>query len=991
MVPLGGVEIGASCLYFQTQRQGWIVDSGVRFDDRDPLPYFAWLEEEQAPVDAIFVTHAHQDHTGSLPILARLYPDIPIYMTPATWDITRVMLHDAWRLAEQGVGTRLFTEHDLDSLATRIHPMGQDQAMAWQDIRVSTFSAGHILGAVSLGFETPEGSVLVSGDFSVRPGRILPGGARFARGTHFDTVVTEATYGNRLHPNRMQQEQGLVDQVSTVIASGGSVLIPAFAVGRAQEVLVILQEALRHNPQIPRFPLVVDGLVRTINTFYNRYPHLLNGPMRRLLHHQGTLFDPDMVRSVTSMKERRLVLDGPPVCIVTSSGMLSGGPSVYYASELAPSPAHAILLCGYQDEESPGRRLIHLAQTPVDERQWMLSDRVLKMRAQMGFYGLSAHADRQEIGTALSALHPKHVVVVHGEAAARTALAEFWAAQGSRVSRPEVGEPVTLWAAGDSAHPVLPAQEEAVNRSAWVGQVLLVRHRDQRLALVLAHAQSPGTVRVEDGGGKTWQIAPEQVVMAVGMVPAGQNPLRYLQQLWAAAGAAKESEIIFGRQPAQRIAYAVAEEAGDLLPSDTQIAQSLEPYGFRRLQADGKSKLLTAFCRFPWAVPDAPLARLREELAERGWNFSLSRDLYVPALQEILRGTCGPAVAMGPVHVYPQERRIVVPVRHKEADQPWHQWAQEIQERVGGRVTFQEESSRDPEASDGPVRWEQNAAAALLKDTADPQWRLTRFGLFPAEGRIVLFSTFPDPLKDKDEFHAWLRERSAQCGWRLELSEAVNQKELSRLAGQLLDYRQEPGLFHDQKIVKIVPSQPVSAEKLNRCDAHFYAQTGWHLTVDQGAGAFAEEASRPAGVTAPPGAWEVNRAMAHIREVAQITGLKVNKVSAVDGTLLLHCMTPESATPVRRVLDGLSHQTGWPIAVSPAVHQQQLALLAESLLGVDAQRLDPRIRLARQEVAVCTEDPLDTWTRERFYQMSGWQLIRQESGAGVSGEGAGEI
>jgi hypothetical protein len=332
------------------------------------------------------------------------------------------------------------------------------------------------------------------------------------------------------------------------------------------------------------------------------------------------------------------------------------------------------------------------------------------------------------------------------------------------------------------------------------------------------------------------------------------------------------------------------------------------------------------------------------------------------------------------VHVYPQECQIVVPVRRKDADKPWDQWSQEIQERVGGRVTFQEESSLDPADSAGPVRWEQNAAAALLKDTADPQWRISRFALFPAEGRIVLFSIFPDPVRAKEDFHEWLREMSEKCGWRLELSDAVNQKELSKLAWQLLGLRQEPGIFHDQKIVKIVPGKPVSAEELNRCDSQFYAQTGWHLYVDKGAGALAEDASLPSGITAPKGAWELNRAMAHIREVAHITGLAVNKVSSVDGTLLLHCITPESAKPVRSVLDWVSRQTGWPIAVSPAVHQQQLALLAESLLGLDAERLDPSIRLASQEVAVCTADPLDSWTRERFYQISGWQLIRQESG-----------
>lgn len=168
-------------------------------------------------------------------------------------------------------------------------------------------------------------------------------------------------------------------------------------------------------------------------------------------------------------------------------------------------------------------------------------------------------------------------------------------------------------------------------------------------------------------------------------------------------------------------------------------------------------------------------------------------------------------------------------------------------------------------------------------------------------------------MKEKDECHAWLRERSAQCGWRLELSEAVNQKELSQLARHLLGARQEPGLFHDQKIVKIVPSQPVSAEELARCDAQFYAQTGWHLTVDQGVGAVPEEASRLAGVTAPPGAWEVNRAMAHIREVAQITGLTVNKMSAGDGTLLLHGMTPESATPSAGSWIGSPARRGGPL------------------------------------------------------------------------------
>ncbi|WP_241716850.1 MBL fold metallo-hydrolase, partial [Sulfoacidibacillus ferrooxidans] len=145
---LGGAEIGATCIWFRTATTQWLVDAGTRMNELDPLPNLALLETQHAKIDAIFITHAHQDHIGALPLISSMFPTAPVYMTQATLAISKVMLADALHLSRQDGHARVFTEDQLDQLWPRIHVMGQDKVLSWQGIRVSTYSAGHILGAV---------------------------------------------------------------------------------------------------------------------------------------------------------------------------------------------------------------------------------------------------------------------------------------------------------------------------------------------------------------------------------------------------------------------------------------------------------------------------------------------------------------------------------------------------------------------------------------------------------------------------------------------------------------------------------------------------------------------------------------------------------------------------------------------------------------------------------------------------------------------------
>jgi Cft2 family RNA processing exonuclease/dsRNA-specific ribonuclease len=415
---LGGASaIGASSALLQVGKTSILVDCGVRFKTGNALPDLQQLTGKR--LDAIVVTHAHSDHTGALPVVHDAYPDVPIYLTPPTQELVSILQRDALQLMDREGDVPLYTARQVESMIERFRPVHHGDRIQVGDIDLMYIPASHILGASMVYLSTPAGHVLFTGDYSVEAQRTVPALTRPA--FPVDLLVTETTYGNRLHADRRTSENLLVSRVAQVLEAGGRVLIPAFAIGRAQEVLLILKQALRHK-KIPACPIFVDGMVRSVCGVYSHHPRYVS---RSLLHESsrsGHPFFSDAIVPVANAQARQDVLSAGACVIVASSGMLSGGPSASYAAELARYESDAILITGYQDEESPGRALLNLAQQS-GPRPLRLGDQVVDVRCTFETYSLSAHADRMQMVGLIEALGPRTVVLVHGDTEAKTLLA----------------------------------------------------------------------------------------------------------------------------------------------------------------------------------------------------------------------------------------------------------------------------------------------------------------------------------------------------------------------------------------------------------------------------------------------------------------------------------------------------------------------------------------------------------------------------------------
>lgn len=446
---LGGTdEIGASCLLVEMAGKRLVVDCGVRQGARarDPLPDLA-LTQAAGGVDGIIVTHAHFDHTGALPVLHAAYPGAPVWSTAPTRELVGILLRDSLKImgsrADADGDVPLYPEPAVDSLLARIlgHRFLEPDEIV-PGVGVTFFPAGHILGASAVGLESADGRLLISGDISVAHQLTVPG--MTAPKFPADAVVVESTYGDRLHANRDAEERRLIEALGQVIARGGKVLVPAFAIGRAQEVILILRRAMVKK-QIAPFPIHVDGMVRTVCETYAGHPEWLSGALKRKIEKKGNPFwgEDQWVRPIRKPEERAAVLAGPPCVIVASSGMLTGGASAFYAASLAADGKNLIAITGYQDEESPGRKLLDLAEGRSSAL--FIGGRSVAVSCAVTKYSLSAHADSGEIAGLVDRLNPKDLILVHGEGESRAQLARKLATSVRHdIHMPALGESLAL-------------------------------------------------------------------------------------------------------------------------------------------------------------------------------------------------------------------------------------------------------------------------------------------------------------------------------------------------------------------------------------------------------------------------------------------------------------------------------------------------------------------------------------------------------------------
>ena len=406
----------------------------------EPLPF------NPRTLDAIVLTHAHLDHTGYLPVVVNEGYAKPIYCTPPTRDLCRILLPDAGRIQEEDAryanrkgfsrhrpALPLYTEKSALRAVRKLCAFGSASELAIGDLQFSWRPAGHILGAASLLVRNGDASVLFSGDLGRSDKTLMlppaePGDP--------DWVVMETTYGGTLHPE-VDPLLALREVVRTTAARGGVLLVPAFAVGRAQLLLHSL-ERLFTEGLAERMPVYVDSPMATdVTDLYARYVgyHRLSHDEARSLSGLATF-----ARSVEESKALARIR-GPAV-IISASGMLSGGRVLHHLRNLAPSPENTILLVGFQ---APGTRGAALLE---GERELKVHGRYVNVRAEVVRLDVfSAHADQGDLLAWIGACKkpPRGVFLVHGEPEAADAFRKRCEGSlGFNIQVPQMGDSVSL-------------------------------------------------------------------------------------------------------------------------------------------------------------------------------------------------------------------------------------------------------------------------------------------------------------------------------------------------------------------------------------------------------------------------------------------------------------------------------------------------------------------------------------------------------------------
>ncbi len=416
-VYLGGAnEVGASSILLNICNKNILFDCGIRQNkNKDRLPDFSIISTFKG-IDAIIVSHAHMDHIGALPIISKEYPSAPIYMTGMTLDLAKVLLYDSLKIMNYNEGEiPIFSEDDVLNMLNRVIVVPFQKEISILDvIKLEFYMAGHIGGAACTYLKTKEGTIFYTGDFSLTNAHTINGMA--IPRLRPDIVISETTYGDKLHSNREGEEMRLVKKVSEIIENHGKVLIPVFALGRSQEVILILKRAISKH-QLAGVPIYVDGMVQNINRVFENNPLYLKPSLgKKILREKNIFYDEHVQKVLDDQMRKNIVESSTPCIIVASSGMLIGGRSEYYASNIVEGENNAIILTGYQDEESNGRLLLNLLNEEKIKRKLKLQGEVHSVKCDIDMVGLSAHADKQEIKSVLSMLKPQRIILGHGEA-----------------------------------------------------------------------------------------------------------------------------------------------------------------------------------------------------------------------------------------------------------------------------------------------------------------------------------------------------------------------------------------------------------------------------------------------------------------------------------------------------------------------------------------------------------------------------------------------
>ncbi len=402
-------EVGRSAILLKLDKT-FLFDYGVKLDKKIQIP------SEEPNIDALLLSHAHLDHSGLIPKLYKKQ-SFPTFGTLPTFKLSELLLKDSINIAKKEHNKLYFNKIDLTNFEMNEVTKNYGNEFNFGESKITFNNAGHVCGSSIISIKNNNNRIVYTGDFKLKK-QELHNGAEIVKS---DILITESTYATKNHPNRKELVKKFIEKIKEVINNGGNALIPAFAVGRAQEILVIL-----HKNGLTPITYVSGMIIKSSAIILNNKKFIENTELLEEAYKEVTF--------VKGIAEQKQVLRQPSI-ILTTAGMLNGGPVLNYITKLNKN-SH-IFLTGYQVEGTSGRMLI-------DSGFIMNNGEKIKINTPFTFYDFSAHADREDLLEYIDKSSPDTIICVHGDKDNAIVFANELNEKGFKAYAPKPNEIINL-------------------------------------------------------------------------------------------------------------------------------------------------------------------------------------------------------------------------------------------------------------------------------------------------------------------------------------------------------------------------------------------------------------------------------------------------------------------------------------------------------------------------------------------------------------------
>ncbi|CAG2163826.1 unnamed protein product [Oppiella nova] len=402
-----GQEVGRSCIYLSFKGKRILLDCGIHpgLNGMDALPFVDVIDPEQ--IDLLLISHFHLDHCGALPwFLQKTTFKGRCFMTHATKAIYRWILADYIKVSNIAADQMLYNESDLEQSMNKIETIDFHEEKQVSGVRFWCYNAGHVLGAAMFMIEIAGVRVLYTGDFSRQEDRHLMSAEIPA--IRPDVLVIESTYGTHIHEKREEREARFTGIVYDTVSRGGRCLIPVFALGRAQELLLILDEYWSQHPELHDIPIYyASSLAKKCMSVYQTYIYAMNNRIKK----QIAVNNPFVFKHISNLKSMDHFDDVGPCVVLASPGMMQSGLSRELFESWCPDSRNCCIIAGYCVEGTLAKQVL-----AEPEEITALSGQKIARKCQIEYISFSAHTDYQQTSEFVRALRPPHIILVHGEA-----------------------------------------------------------------------------------------------------------------------------------------------------------------------------------------------------------------------------------------------------------------------------------------------------------------------------------------------------------------------------------------------------------------------------------------------------------------------------------------------------------------------------------------------------------------------------------------------